>query len=329
MSAVSTSPDGIADITIRFNSGKRQQVFTCSPEDQLILGQRSEFFATLLEGEVNGGSESAIDLFEDDAIAAINFLTELLRNTPASSYTVGWNFSWVLLAAKWQAREYTQVFADMADRHIKKMIGDVREKKKGKSFCMLVPSSTHITGFENQIYDPTNEKNKFGYTLYAMRGDANKVVDFWQPTRTWQWKLRSNLGGNFCYAYDNKAAQGNPDPPLEAVTEIKTWNQTVTPNIWSEPTKVSIVPIESPAVVEPPLCPSAEDLGLFWAICETILLCPCLAKPDGLVRQKDDLLKVLTRKKHLMDKEAMKRIFSPEDWFDLTTKLSHIANERE
>jgi hypothetical protein len=70
--------------------------------------------------------------------------------------------------------------------------------------------------------------------------------------------------------------------------------------------------IAPPIAPDPPL-PSSADLELFWMICEAILQFPALAKADGLIKSKEDLMAVLLKKRHLTDITAMKRSFKFED----------------
>jgi hypothetical protein len=52
-------------------------------------------------------------------------------------------------------------------------------------------------------------------------------------------------------------------------------------------------------------------------MCEAILQVPALAKADGLIKSKEDLMAVLAKKKFLGNKEMMKNVFSFDDMFNL------------
>jgi hypothetical protein len=52
-------------------------------------------------------------------------------------------------------------------------------------------------------------------------------------------------------------------------------------------------------------------------MCEAILQFPALAKADGLIKSKEDLMAVLTKKRHLAIKESMTKVLTACDWFDL------------
>ena len=94
----------------------------------------------------------------------------------------------------------------------------------------------------------------------------------------------------------------------------------------SEPVKVIITPIVPPAAPEPPL-PSSADVELFWMMCEAILWYPALAKADGLIKSKEDLMAVLLKKRHLVEYRIMEKLFSMRDVFQIVFGLDlHLIN---
>ena len=115
----------VKEVTLRFVSSARSQVFTCTTKDQEILCRRSEYFSSIL----SRNEKDTVEIPEEDAVNAINFLTELLENRKLTHNTLGWKHSWVMFSAKWQATEYVAVFADIADKHIKSVVGDMEEKE--------------------------------------------------------------------------------------------------------------------------------------------------------------------------------------------------------
>jgi hypothetical protein len=51
--------------------------------------------------------------------------------------------------------------------------------------------------------------------------------------------------------------------------------------------------------------------------CEAILQFPALAKADGLIKSKEDLMAVLQKKRHLLDKGKMATLLSTCDLIQL------------
>jgi len=299
------------EVTLRFVSPERTLAFPCPPKDQEILCRRSEYFSGIL----TNNEKETIEIPEEDSINAISFLAELLKNKTLNSITVGWDQSWVMFSAKWQAREYVAVFADIADKHIKSVVGDMEEKEPKESICFMLCDCDNdmdsVKRFGNKIYDATDEKNQYGATIYQQRDDHNRVIEYWDPYKTWQWKQRGSLGTDMCGAQEVKPRQGD-HPDIKTVTEVSFTTGKPEPDIWSKPFKVIITSIAPPASPEPPL-PSSADVELFWMMCEAILQFPALAKADGLIKSKEDLMAVLLKKRHLTDIAAMKRCLKFED----------------
>jgi hypothetical protein len=266
---------------------------------------------------LTNNEKETIEIPEEDAVHAINFLTEILKNKPLNSLTLGWDQSWVMFSAKWQAREYVAVFADIADKHIKSVVGDMEEKEAPpkESFYFSVFGEDEDIGnvkrLGSKIYDATDEKNMFGATIYQQRDDHNRVIEYWEPFKEWHWKPRVILGTDMGSAQEVKPLQGE-HPDIKTVTQVAFATGDPKPDNWSEPFKVIITPIAPPAAPEPPL-PSSADVELFWMMCEAILQFPALAKADGLIKSKDDLMAVLLKKRHLTDIAAMKRCLKFED----------------
>jgi hypothetical protein len=315
------------EVTLRFVSSKKSQVFTCAPDDQEILSRRSEYFSSIL----TNNEKETIEIPEEDAVHAINFLTEILKNKPLNSLTLGWDQSWVMFSAKWQAGEYVAVFADIADKHIKSVVGDMEEKgSPPKSIYFHVDGDDkgiyNMKVLGNKIYDATDEKNKYGVTIYQQRDDHNKVIEYWEPTKSWIWKTREILGTNRCNAREEKPLQ-REHPDIKTVTQVTFATGKPAPDDWSKPFKVIITPIAPPAAPEPSL-PSSVDVELFWMMCEAILQFPALAKADGLIKSKEDLMAVLLKKRHLVEYRIMEKLFSIRDVFQIVFGLEYSSNKR-
>ena len=309
--------DRAKEVAIRFISSERTIVFPCTTNEQEILCRRSEYFSNIL----TNNEKETVDIPEEDAVNAISFLVELVKDKSRNSLTLGWDQSWVMFSAKWQAMEYVAVFADIADKHIKSVVGDMEEKEPPpkESFFFTVFDGDNdienVNAYANKIYDATDEKNQCGATIYQQRDDINKVIEYWEPTKSWTWIPREHLGTNMCCAQEVKPLQG-AHPDIKTVTEVEFYTGKPDPDEWPKPFKVIITPIAPPAAQKPPLHSSA-DVKLFWLMCEAILQFPALAKADGLIKSKEDLLTVLQKKRHLTDKGAMTKILTAGDLFDL------------
>jgi hypothetical protein len=84
----------VRDVELRFVSSARSQIFTCTPNEQETLRRRSDYFKGLLEN-------ATIEIPEENAVDAISFLAELIRDTSPTSITLGLVHSWVMFSAKW------------------------------------------------------------------------------------------------------------------------------------------------------------------------------------------------------------------------------------
>jgi hypothetical protein len=279
---------------------------------------------------LTNNERETIEIPEDDAINAISFLAELLKNKSPNSFTLGWDQSWMMLSAKLQAWEYVAVFADIADKHIKSVVGDMEEKeappKESVYFTGDYKDMAKVKIYGEKIYDVTDEKSMFGATIYQQRDDHNLVIEYWDPTKKWLWKPKEVLGTRMCGAYECKPRQGE-HPDIKTVTEVSFTTGKPEPDIWSEPLKVIITSIAHSASPEPPL-PSSADIELFWLMCEAILQFPALAKADGLIKSKEDLMAVLLKKKFLGNKDMMKAVFSFEDMFNLYVTSDPFASKK-
>jgi hypothetical protein len=318
----SQSPSNRGEVTIRFRSSDKQRDFVCSPEEQDVLRRRSEYFAELLANN----DEDTIEIAEEDCINAVSFLVTLLKDKAPTAHSLGWDESVVGLSVKWLAREYSEVFADMADRHIRAVVGKLEDRVASEeqaargSVYFSVPAGTDMgtaKGYENKIYDATAEKNEHGVVIYQMRGDPDKVIEYWEPLKRWIWKKRADLGTNKGYIQEVQPGRG-ASPDLTTVTEVVVATGKPAPDHASAPIKITITPLPTPP---PP--PSSADVELFWAMSEAVLKYPALARQGGLVREKRGLMKLLSKKgmKALMAKEAMQRVLSHGDTIDLVLPL--------
>jgi hypothetical protein len=182
--------------------------------------------------------------------------------------------------------------------------------------------------YGDKIYDATDEKNMFGATIYQQRDNHDESIEYWEPIKAWAWKPRTALGTSKCGAQDVKSRK-RAHPDIKAVTEVEFATGKPKPDNWSDPFEVTITPIAPPASPQPPL-PSSADVELFWMMCEAILQFPALAKADGLIKSKDDLMAVLVKKPQLADKAMMTKTLSASDWFDLfTATASEKKRKRE
>jgi len=118
-----------------------------------VLRRRSEYFAELLANN----NEDAVEIAEEDCINAMSFIATLLKDKAPTTNSLGWDESWVGLSVKWLAREYSEVFADMADRHIRAVVGKLEERVASEeraargSVFFAVPAGTDMgtaEGFE-------------------------------------------------------------------------------------------------------------------------------------------------------------------------------------
>jgi hypothetical protein len=115
-----------------------------------------------------------------------------------------------------------------------------------------------------------------------------------------------------CGVYEVKPKQG-AHPDIKTVTEVVFSTGKPEPDHIS---KVIITPIAPPVTPQPPL-PSSADVELFWMMCEAILQFPALAKADGLIKSKEDLMAVLVKKRHLADEDCMAKVFIYGELFKL------------
>jgi len=209
-------------------------------------------------------------------------------------------------------------------------VGDMEEKEAPpkESFYFSVfgedEDIVNVKIFGSKIYDATDEKNMFGATIYQQRDDHDLVIEYWEPTKKWHWKKRARLGKDVCNAYECKPRQGD-HPDIKTVTEVTFGSGKPEPDHLTKPLKVIITSIAHSASPEP-LLPSSADVELFWMMCEAILQFPALAKADGLIKSKEDLMAVLLKKNHLTHKGAMTKTLTASDMFDL---LKATASEKK
>ena len=62
--------------------------------------------------------------------------------------------------------------------------------------------------------------------------------------------------------------------------------------------------------------------------CEAILQFPALAKADGLIKSKEDLMDVLLKKRHLFNMEMMQKCLSFEDTIKMLTSEIESKNKK-
>jgi hypothetical protein len=183
----------------------------------------------------------------------------------------------------------------------------------------------NVKRYGNKIYDATDEKTQYGVTIYQQRDDNNKVIEYWEPTKIWQWKKKTSLGTNKCSVREFKPKQG-AHPDIKTVTEVQ-FSPNNPDDAWSEPFKVTITPIAPPVAPEP-LLPSSADVELFWMMCEAILQFPALAKADGLIKSKEDLMDVLLKKRYLADEDFMSKVFTYGELFKLFVSSAPASSKK-
>jgi hypothetical protein len=288
------------EVTIRFRSSDKQRDFVCSPEEQDVLRRRSEYFAELLANN----DEDTIEIAEEDCINAVSFLVTLLKDKAPTAHSLGWDESWVGLSVKWLAREYSEVFADMADRHIRAVVGKLEERKalrkQAARGCVFfaVPAGTDMgeaKGFENKVYDATAEKNVHGVVIYQMRDDPDKVIEYWEPLKRWAWKTREALGINTGRIVEVRPGQG-ASPDLTTVTEVAVTTGKPAPENWSAPIKIcpltpTVLPVEMVTVLPEDASPTRrsplmvqEEFPTMLALLERLVLpTPLLAPTHAVV----------------------------------------------
>ena len=127
-----------------------------------------------------------------------------------------------------------------------------------------------------------------------------------------------------CGVYEVKPKQG-AHPDIKTVTEVKFGKPG--PDAWSKPFKVTITPIAPPVAPEP-LLPSSADVELFWMMCEAILQFPALAKADGLIKSKEDLMDVLLKKRYLADEDFMSKVFTYGELFKLFVSSAPASSKK-
>jgi hypothetical protein len=253
--------------------------------------------------------------------------------------------SWAILSAKWKAHEYTDMFADVADEHIKSVARTLEEQeqdtlevqtpKESVFFAAVGGSASKVPSFTerfvNRIYDATDEKNEYGATIYQARDDHNLVIEYRETVKNWVWKERSLLGKGQCHAFEVKPLQG-VTADIQTVTEVRFSTGKPAPKHLSDPLTVLVAPIYAPiappALPEPPL-PSSADVELFWLMCEAILKFPVLAKSDGLIKSKNDLMAVLSNNRNLVQKDIMTRVLTAADVFDLFVNSDLHATKKQ
>jgi hypothetical protein len=64
-------------------------------------------------------------------------------------------------------------------------------------------------------------------------------------------------------------------------------------------------------------------------MCEAILQFPALAKADGLIKSKQDLMKVLLKNRDLVQKDIMTRVLTTADMFDLFVGSDLHASKKQ
>jgi len=318
-------------ITLIFTGLIRTQAISCTLDELEILCRRSEYFVTVFRNNVYIDKRNIITIPEEDATSAISFLVELLRDRSSLLQVLRWDENWVRMSIKWQTLEYIAAFSDIADKHIKLVVGSWNENKQLSSMTSVYFSSfgTEMHDYEDAIYDATDVYNIFGVQVYQKRNNTNKVIEFWAPFHGWVWKPRSHLGDVKGCIFQVSAVKQtcSAQPNITSVSTVRFATGCPAPADVSQPVNVNIVPAVSPPAPEPPL-PSSADVELFWMMCEAILWYPALAKADGLIKSKEDLMAVLLKKRHLVEYRIMEKMFTMRDVFQIVFGLEYSSNKR-
>jgi len=302
-------------VTLVFFNSTQSKSLVCSGDEQEKLLSQSEFFLTLL----GGLDQKVIEIPEDEPSIAVALVLDLVARDPVFP-NLKWNTRWARICVKWQLTDRVSGFAEKAHNHFVKLLQEQKERfNDAQSIFFLAPDE--VTG-ANNIFDPTDEVNSHGEIIYQMRDDPNSVIEYWAPLKHWQWKYRSMIGTSMAHVKETRPLQPASQPALQAITEVKF----ATPKgVWDDKSvKVTVIPLGLPKVQ--PLPPSKDDIDLFWFMCEAIIQFPALAKEDGLIRTKEDVMNVLAKHEELWDKTILKRIFSQDDILELAMRTASAAS---
>ena len=83
----------------------------------------------------------------------------------------------------------------------------------------------NIKRYGNKIYDVTDEKNLYGETIYQQRDDHDLVVEYWEHSRTWDWKERRKLVTLRCVDVIEVQQLERVNKNIKTVTEVQFANQ--------------------------------------------------------------------------------------------------------
>eukprot|EP01038_Epipyxis_sp_PR26KG_P011289 gene11289-15146_t len=292
-------------------NGPITNAIKCSTE---VLKMRSPFFHQLFI--CRDENESSISITEDDPKAAIDFILKLHEiNFSVAGFQqnkLNWDLKWAMLSVKWQINEYIVAFVQIALMELTKIMNDLTNRNEWRYFiCSMSLNPNH--------------QNNYGvdYDDYDDYGIDNNNIDrcrAYYPAGTKDCSIVKCINSNcrsgilFCpNGCDLSSHISRSKTCSSCAATLVTYNYDKNNNRKSA-TTVYNSKRNLNKIVD-------ARVKLFWELVEFMLIHASSFCKEPLANGSD-LVRILSTRKDLWNKEKMKKFLDIEDLLALLEMAS-------